>query len=181
MAQATRVKLEGIADLKMNLEKLGTEVSTRIGRKADREAAKLIAAAIARAVPYDANRSTKRRWQTKKRGVTEVDYGHWRDNIRVRAARAYKQHHIVYNVTMGQAFWSYFYEFGTRHQPARPIVRITFEAYANEAMRVQIDTLRRGIEAEAKKRDRAARRAIKEIARETTSPISLLPAGMGVS
>lgn len=175
MAQATQVKIEGIKDLKMNLEELGQEVATRIGRRADREAAKLIAESIRRAVPYDATRNTGRRWKTRK-GTTEVDYGHWRDNIRVRARRARKAHHIVYQVTMGRAFWSYFYEFGTKHQPARPIVRMTFDAYANDALRVQIDTLRSGIEAEAKKRERAAKRAARAALRRSASPVSLASA-----
>lgn len=174
--------LTGLKELKMNLEELGAETATKIGRKADREAAQLIAEEIRKAVPYDPDRSTKKSRVNKgKRGGAgpvrvEFDYGHWRDNIRVAARRARKAHHIVYHVTMGKAFWSYFYEMGTKNQPARPIVRMTFDHFAKAAMNVQIDVLKRGIVAAAKKLARSARKSRRAITREDVAALNTMSA-----
>lgn len=137
-------KLQGIPELRAALEAIGTEVATKVGRRADRLAANKMAAVMKATAPVsDGNQSPG----SKK-------YGRLKDNIRVRLARARKEGVIVYNVTAGRAFWGFFQEFGTKNMPARPWMRPAFDTTVQAAIDTQINELLGGIETTAK---RAAR------------------------
>jgi HK97 gp10 family phage protein len=140
---ATRgtAKLQGVAELRRNLEELGNEVATKVGRTADRKAAQAFAAELRLKAPY-------RPGVQKKRGT---DYGNLRDNIRVRLQRARKESTITYAVTVGRAFWGFFLEFGTRKMAARPFLRPAWEGAVRGLLDVQIAELRTGIERAAKR------------------------------
>jgi HK97 gp10 family phage protein len=139
VAKVDRVKVEGVSELKAAFEQLGVEVSTRIGVRANREAARLLQSELIQAAPYDP--------REKKRAK---NYGHLRDNIRIRRQRA--------RVTTGNAFWGNFLEFGTVRMPAQPWFRPIVESLRELLLGKQIGGLRDGIEREAKKAARIARR-----------------------
>ena len=144
------VKLEGVAELKAALAELSDEVATKIGVAADRKAARLMAAEMAAIAPYNPKGSIRSR--TSKKGiVTKTDYGHLRDNIRVRRARATSEGKIVFNINAGNAFWGYFLEFGTVKMSPHPFMRPAFDATREGAINVQIEELKTGIERVAKR------------------------------
>lgn len=157
MADAVRFKLEGLADLKKGLEELGTEVATKVGEKADRDAAKVVAEKARMLAPVGDGPTRKTR-RNKGGVVVSFDYGRLKDNIRVRKQRVRKQHHIVYAVTIGKAFWGAFQEFGTVNMPARPWLRVAFDMAVPDATQAQITGLREGIARAAKKAARLAKR-----------------------
>jgi HK97 gp10 family phage protein len=141
VANRGTAKLEGVAELRANLDALGNEVATKVGRAADRKAARAFAETLKLVAPH-------RPGVQLKRGS---DYGNLRDNIRVRLARARKDYTITYNVDTGRAFWAFFLEYGTRNMPARPFMRPAFDAAARLLIEVQQAELRAGIERAAKR------------------------------
>lgn len=144
------VKIEGVAELKAALAELSNEVATKIGVAADRKAARLMADAMVAIAPYNPKGSYRSR--TSKAGiVTKTDYGHLRDNIRVRRARATTEGKVVFNINTGNAFWGYFLEYGTVKMTARPFMRPAFDAFREQAITVQIDELKTGIERVARR------------------------------
>lgn len=157
MADAIRFKLEGLGELKKGLEELGTEVATKVGERADREAAQIVAEKARQLAPVGTG-STARTRRKKDGSVVAFDYGRLKDNIRVRKQKVRKQHHIVYAVTIGKAFWGAFQEFGTVNMPARPWLRVAFDMAVPDAAQAQITGLREGIARAAKKAARLAKR-----------------------
>jgi HK97 gp10 family phage protein len=150
MSFAVRTRLEGLAELKANLAALGDEVATKVGNKANREAAKVVAGVIKSVAPRGTG-STVRRRRLKSGAVTIADYGRLVDNIKVRKARARSENTITFNISTGKAFWGLFQEFGTVNMPARPWMRPAFDAAADVGLKIQIAELERGIERAAKK------------------------------
>ena len=145
-----KVQLHGVAELKAALAELSDEVATKIGVAADRKAARLMAAEMVAIAPYNPSGSIRSR--TSKKGVkTRTDYGHLRDNIRVRRARAKTDGKIVFTINTGNAFWGYFLEFGTVKMPPHPFMRPAFDATREAAVNVQIEELKTGIERVAKR------------------------------
>ena len=145
------VKIEGVAELKAALAELSNEVATKIGVAADRKAAKAMAEVMVSLAPFAARASTMKYWKTKKNGTQSADYGHLRDNIRVRRARATTDNKVVFNISTGNAFWGYFLEYGTINMQARPFMRPAFDAFRQQAIDIQIGELRGGIERVAKR------------------------------
>lgn len=146
------VKIEGVAELKAALAELSNEVATKIGVAADRKAARLMADAMVAIAPYNERGSTMKYWWVKRKKETHsADYGHLRDNIRVRRARATTEGKVVFHIDTGNAFWGYFLEYGTVNMGARPFMRPAFDAFREQAITVQIGELRGGIERVAKR------------------------------
>lgn len=144
------VRIEGLTELKAALAELSNEVATKIGVAADRKAANLMKDAMVAIAPYNPKGSIRSR--TSKAGVvTKTDYGHLRDNIRVRRARATTDNKVVFNINTGNAFWGYFLEYGTVNMSARPFMRPAFDAFKGAAIDVQINELKVGIERVAKR------------------------------
>lgn len=144
MAQG-RIKMEGLEDLKANLLALDEAVATKIGVKADRDAANILKSALVEAAPYDP--------------TAESPYGHLRENIRVRKQQVRTAHTIRYVVDTGKAFWGAFVELGTVKMAARPWMRPVFERLVAELREAQEQGLRDGIEREAKRTARIAKRS----------------------
>jgi HK97 gp10 family phage protein len=134
-------KLEGAAELRAALEELGNEVATKVGRRANR-----LAAVEMRDVMVSTAPESK---ADKSPGSKK--FGSLKTNIKVRLAKARRENVIVYNVTVGRAFWGFFQEFGTRNQPAYPWMRPAFDATVRLAIDTQTGELRTGIERAAKK------------------------------
>ncbi|MBA4092394.1 MAG: hypothetical protein C0494_17630 [Sphingobium sp.] len=147
MANVTRRQLEGMAEMKATFEALGTEVSTKIGVKANRDAAKAFRDHLAETAPHDAIESK-----------ANERYGTLRENIKVGRRKAQKQGHIIHIISIGRAFWGFFQEFGTAKMAARPWMRPAIEAWNSLLIDLQLQGLRSGIEAAAKRLARASRR-----------------------
>lgn len=146
----TTFQLQGLDGLNAALAAIGQDVATKLGHKAQRKAANGIRDKLKANAPVGTGSTVKTR-RTKGGTVVQFDYGRLRDNIRVRKLKNRKAHHIVYAVTVGKAFWGAFQEFGTENMAANPWFRPTFDAAAGEALDVIIATLKKGIEAHAKK------------------------------
>lgn len=142
-------QLEGVADLKAALAALSTDVATKTGKTANRRAAQGMAKVMKDAAPVS---------QEADRSPASKKYGRLRDNIRVRLAKSRQSTAIVYNITIGRAFWGFFQEFGTRNMPANPFMRRAFDQSVGAAQTAQIDELRTGIDRAAKKAARLAKR-----------------------
>lgn len=161
----TTVRVEGLKELEKSLKALGDE-ATVAGRRALRREANMLRDALKEAAPYsgdNANTTKYRRLKARKGKrrilaglVRMTDYGHLRDNIRVREAKARKDHTIVMMVHTGRAFWGSFLEFGTRKMAARPWMRPTFDGMQMGIVEGIKKQLGRQIELAAK---RLARRA----------------------
>jgi HK97 gp10 family phage protein len=158
MTNVTRVKLEGLEELKANLAALGEEVATKVGVRANREAAKAMAVYVKAFAPVGTG-PTLKRWKRKDGSVGSADYGRLNENIRVRRARARSENTITFNISTGRAFWGSFLEFGTVNMPAQPWMRPAVDAGATQGLNVQIEELRKGIE-RATKRMRVSRRVL---------------------
>lgn len=141
--QITRFEMAGAREFDAALKALGTSVATKIGVDAVRESGEVLREAWARVAPYDPNRKAGRQ------------YGHLRENFRVQRQGTTNPNVVAFRVTTGDAFWAYFYEFGTAKQPARPIFRATVEGLKNQLVTIQADTLRKGIEAAMTNRGKA--------------------------
>lgn len=137
---AVRRDLNGLGDLKKALEDLGSEVSTRVGRAANRKAARRLMDRLIAVAP-----------EGNRRSPSSKQYGKLRDNLRLRSVKGRTKGRIKHQVTTGHAFWGAFYELGTAKQPARPWWRPAIESIQPELVDIQIEELSRGI-------DRAARR-----------------------
>lgn len=133
--QIDRFQIEGAAELDRKLARLGQEVATEIGVEALSASARALAERWISVAPYDPARSPDRK------------YGHLRDEITVRREGTDSANQIAYRVSTGDAFWGYFYEFGTVKQRANPIFRVTTDGMKDELVNIQIDQLRAGIEA----------------------------------
>lgn len=135
--QITRFAIKGGRELDAMLGNLGTEVATKIGVDAVRASSVALQEAWQRAAPYDPNPKRDRA------------YGHLRENIKVRRQGTTNPNVVAFQVTTGDAFWAFFYEFGTAKQPARPIFRGVVESMRDQLVSIQAETLRKGIEAAA--------------------------------
>lgn len=133
--QIERFQIDGAAELDAQLARLGQQVATEIGVDAVGASAEALAARWREIAPFDPARDPDRK------------YGHLKDNIRVRREGTDNPNQIAFRVTTGNAFWGYFYEFGTVHQPPRPIFRAETEGMKDELVSIQIQRLRAGIEA----------------------------------
>lgn len=141
-----RMELQGARELERALEDLGKQVATRIGRKAVRDSAQLLQAALILQAPYLPGLRPKR----------SAQYGHLRDNLKVVTVRAKKPGLLLYRVSTGDAFWGNFLEFGTVSLTARPWMSPTVDREKTAIVNKQVEALGVGIEKAAR---RAARKA----------------------
>ncbi|MEV5030993.1 HK97 gp10 family phage protein [Sphingobium sp. LMC3-1-1.1] len=126
MADKVTFELKGWDELKRGLEQLGPELATKAGKSAARAGAKTLADELKIAAPVG-DEDTSRSYRTKSGESVTVDYGHLRDNIKVRMARPKNAHNVVALVTFGAAFWARFLEYGTSKMKARPFAKPTFD------------------------------------------------------
>lgn len=144
MAGFQRNQVEGLRELDAALALLDTEVATKLGVTAGRKSAQALEGELKSVAPYRAGQHLKY-WSTSGGRSNSRDYGHLRDNIKVRKARSRETNYIVFNVTTGQAFWGYFLEYGTVNMAAKPWARPAVERMKDELVSIQIDILGKGI------------------------------------
>lgn len=152
MPRTERFRLEGAKELDAQLVALGVEVAGKLGAAATRKAGKALQAELIDAAPYNPKGPTPKVYTAKDGSVSRTDYGHLRDNLRVRRVKATKPFMIRFQVTTGRGFWGSFLEWGTVRMSAKPWARPTFDRLHAKLMQVVMETLRIGV-------DRAARRA----------------------
>lgn len=153
----TTFKVEGVEALKRTLAELNSESALKVGTVATREAAKQVKAVLVASAPVGTE-GTARKRTTKKGKKVEADYGRLRDNITIRKLKPERQHQIKFGVGVGAAFWGMFLEFGTSRQDARPWMRPAFDAIAGRLVSDMGSILGKGIEREAKRLGRKARK-----------------------
>lgn len=160
MARApVRLKLEGAAELDARLAALGADVAAKAGVAAVRAASKALQAELIDAAPFNPRGPTPKVFTAKDGSVRRTDYGHLRDNLRVRREKANKPFMIRFRVTTGRAFWGAFLEWGTVRMGAKPWARPLFDRMHAKLIEVMMGTLAKAVERAAKRQARAVRRA----------------------
>lgn len=159
MARIQRFRLEGAKELDAALAALGTDVAGKLGTAATRAAGKALQAELIDAAPFNPNGPKPKIFTAKSGSLRRTDYGHLRDNLRVRRVKADKPFMIRFQVTTGRAFWGAFLEWGTVRMAAKPWARPTFDRMHQKLLSTVMDTLRTGVDRAAKRAARATRRA----------------------
>lgn len=126
MADRIRMEMKGWDEFKRGLEQLGPELATRAGKSAIRAGAKVLSDHVKEATPVGDD-DTSRTYKNKSGESVTVDYGHARDNIKVRMGRPKKAFNVVAIVTFGSAFWARFLEYGTVKMAAKPFAKPAFD------------------------------------------------------
>lgn len=147
-------KLDGAKELVAQLKAMGEVPATKVGVKAARKATTVLKKAAQDKAPY-ATHSTVKTWTNKDGTKRSADYGHLKNNIKVRKRRSKALHTVSHVVTTGNAFWAYFLEFGTVHMKAQPFFKPAIDGAAQEAIDTLMVELRKAILAAAKKGGRA--------------------------
>ncbi len=137
-----RLELHGGTDLEAALAALGKDVATRTGQRAVRNSSTALREELVATAPFRPGRRMR---------PGGADYGHLRDNLKVRKVRAKKPGLVLYRVSTGDAFWGNFLEFGTVNMAARPWMRPTVDRMKGKLVEIMFDTLKRGIERAAKR------------------------------
>lgn len=142
MPNPMRFDLKGFDQVKHRLEAIGEEMATKAGQSAIREAAKTLAAEVKARVPYD---------EEDRRSPMSERYGHLRDNIRIRKGKPRRAHSVSALVTIGNAFWGRFLEFGTIKMLARPFFRPAFAASQDKITKELASNLGKALDRIAKR------------------------------
>ena len=140
----TSFELKGAAEMERALGELGEDIAAKAGRSAIRAAAKELRDDLKQTAPY-------RPGERMRRGK---DFGHLRDNLRVRFEKSRKPYTIRFVVTIGRAFWGYFQERGTVNMGAKPWAAPTFERKTTQLLNIVLDTLRKRAAAAARRQAR---------------------------
>jgi len=158
MPRIKRFRLEGAKELDAALADLGVDVAGKLGNAAVRKTAKTLQAELIDAAPYNPSGPTPKVYTAKDGSVRRTDYGHLRDNLRVRRRKANKPYMIRFEVTTGQAFWGTFLEWGTVRMAAKPWARPLFDRLHQRLITVMMETLREGVKRAARRAARGSRR-----------------------
>lgn len=150
------VKLSGFKEFDTLLKTLPKNVENKVLQGAVTAAARVAFKAIKAAAPR----------HTEKQSSASTKYGSLLENLRVVVSKKDKKRgkRGAY-VSTGDAFWSLFYEKGTRNQPARPWMLPAFKAVYTDMLKVIVDKLNAGITREATKQTatgKAVRNAIED-------------------
>lgn len=145
------VTFRGGKELEQALKNLG-KVADKVGRAAVRKASVELHAEVLARVPVRQG-STVRRRKNKDGSITVADYGHLRDNLKVRLApRRYRRAYAIeYEINVGNAFWGRFLEYGTRKSAAQPFFRPVWDSKKEASLVTISDMLWKGIARENKK------------------------------
>lgn len=136
-----RIELSGFKELQTAIDKLPGNVDNRVLQAAVTGAIRQGAKEIRSSVPVG----------SEPRSINSQKYGSARKNIKVSRVRSAKKSGKGAKVTTGNAFWMWFYERGSRHQPARPWFAPAF-ARAKGAMLAELsDRIKTGVEREFSK------------------------------
>lgn len=131
-----RFKVDGLQELDRKLREFEPKLARKTLRNAMKKAAEPMLHTARATAPIDtgllvSSLKVKARTSAKK-GI-----------VGVRVATSDKDY-------TGKAFYASFYEYGTRHQPARPFMRQAFDENTDRSMSIAISEIKRGIEEVAK-------------------------------
>jgi HK97 gp10 family phage protein len=104
-----QVKLEGFKELAAALDNLP-------GRVED----KVLQSAVTGAIRQAGKEIRKDAPRSEEQSTASLKYGRLSKNIKISRVRSAKKRGKGAKITIGDAFWGFFYERGTRYQPARP-------------------------------------------------------------
>lgn len=149
------VSLDGWEELQTALHKLTEDAAIKSGNSAARAGANYLKARIVENLPVGPGKVKLRR---NKRGtIVVMDYGHLRDNVKVRAARKNARQamnlggEFEFTISPGAAFWGKFLEFGTVKMPAQPVWRPIFDAETDAIVERVGEVLLRAIKRHARR------------------------------
>ena len=130
-------KLTGFEDLSRLLKQLPQKVEDKILQNATMAAAREGAKAIKAAAPSGLEQSPmSQKYGSLKKNIKAKPLKKLRREKGLRGAR----------ISTGAAFWGYFYEKGTRYQPARPYFDNAFENSASSMGEILRTKIAEGIE-----------------------------------
>jgi HK97 gp10 family phage protein len=136
------IDLEGFDKLDNALKQLPLKVQRRVLQNAATSAIRVGAKSIKKDTPRGVERSP-----------ASEQYGQGYRNIRVKRTkpRGANRNFVSAKVDTKNAFWLYFYEKGTRYQPARPFFGRAFQNAVPQMLAKLKERLSIGIEREVKK------------------------------
>ncbi len=143
--RATRVT--GVSALDRTLGQLPAEIGKRVLTNGVRAGARVVRDEIRDAAPIRQDTRAIRKSARSNKGRLA---GFLKASVRT-ATRKDTPFSVTIAVTIGQACYGMFLEFGTRHFPARPFIRPAFDRSGGAALAKIGVSLGRGIERAAKK------------------------------
>jgi len=148
MSNSQTSRIEGVESASQVLRGLPIKIEERVLQQATSAGARRWARYIRAAAPIGPETPNP----DTKRGKQRAKYGLLKRNIRTKASKRDKRRHQrgAY-VTTGNAFWGYFREVGTRHQPPLPWFRPAANRGYQAALTAMRDRLPVAIEKEAEK------------------------------
>jgi HK97 gp10 family phage protein len=135
-------KVGGFKEMDALLKQLPQRVENKVLQKATLDTMRSI-------VKYMRGRAPK---DIDERSPASKKYGRLSQNVKAKASkRDRKKGQRGAYITTGRAFWGFFYEKGTRHQPARPWFLPAFETVKDLVLKRFADKMREGITKEVEK------------------------------
>ena len=140
--------VHGLDDLQRTLTQLPGKVQEKTLVTATSAGAKVLQAEMTARAPVRQDNELKK----LSKGSTQARLpGFLKASIGRRRVNNGSGNSVTYQVgVIGRAFYAIFYEFGSRHQPARPFIRPAVETTQDEAVNRMADSLRTGIESNAR-------------------------------
>lgn len=114
-------QIQGVEDLKKKLAHITDGLRGEVLKKAVGSGAELFKDEMIRRAPYSVRRSDG-----------SLQYGHLRDNIKVKVSKPTPTKAVAV-VHTGDAYWGLFSEYGTERQPATPWIRPAFDTQGERA------------------------------------------------
>jgi len=134
-------KLEGFENFDKLLAKLPEKVEKQVLQKSVNKAMRAAVKTMKAAVPR----------HTGEQSAASKQYKAGWKNIKVKKLRKVQKGQKAVRMDTGDAFWLFFYEKGTRYQPARPFFANAFQKSQATVLSTLRDELGKNIEAEARK------------------------------
>lgn len=135
------MRIDGLKELNDLLVKLPQNVENRVLQKAVNGALKVAFSDIQRKAP---------KHLTNEQSENSRRYGSILANLRFKVSKKARGFRSA-KIDTGNSFWAFFYEKGSRNQPARPWFDPAFKAAAQKILTRLEELLDKGIQEEAKK------------------------------
>ncbi len=128
--------LKGFEGLEASLRELGPEVGNTVVQSAVTSAARVGAKEVKAATPE----------HTGPVSPSSAKYGTAKQNVKVKRLKRVPPGTRGARIDTGNAFWTVFFDRGTRHQPARPYFANAFQRASDAMLSVLGKKLGQGIE-----------------------------------
>ena len=136
-AVTVKYEVKGLQELDRALKQLPPELDNKVLQKATDDAMKEALPALQHAAPKHA---------TGEQSAASKEYGSVLANLGTVRKKSVRKGQKGSLISTGNAFWSWFYEFGTRHQPARPWFVPAFRGASRKVLDKLSSALGDGIE-----------------------------------